>query len=91
MARLDDQLGPCTCRRCLPHALIGQSITTAIGQVSSIGGSTVEGAVYVLDLSIFIFLISFEIPKMAGNLRWRRKPQWRRWRKMATKLAKLAL
>lgn len=46
--------------------LIGQSINTAIGSVASIGGSTVGGAVYVLDLSIFVFLISFEIPKMAG-------------------------
>lgn len=71
--------------------LIGQSITTAIGQVSSIGGSTVEGAVYVLDLSIFIFLISFEIPKMAGIFGGGANLNGGGGAKMATKLAKLAL
>lgn len=69
--------------------LIGQSITTAIGSVASIGGSTVEGAVYVLDLSIFVFLISFEIPKMAGIFGGGASVNGAGGAKMAAKLAKL--
>jgi hypothetical protein len=45
----------------------------------------------VLDLSIFIFLISFEIPKMAGIFGGGANLNGGGGAKMATKLAKLAL
>ncbi|TDN59029.1 type IV secretion system protein [Paraburkholderia sp. BL10I2N1] len=46
--------------------LVSASLTAAIDQGRTIGLSTPQGATYVMDLSIFIFLVSFEIPKMAG-------------------------
>ncbi len=47
------------------NRLVGQSITQAFAGVTSIGVSTVASGAYVFDLSIFMFLLSFEIPKMA--------------------------
>jgi type IV secretory pathway VirB6-like protein len=46
--------------------LVSGSLLTAIAAGSKVGLSTPEGATYVMDLSIFVFLLSFEIPKIAG-------------------------
>jgi hypothetical protein len=46
--------------------LVSGSLLSAISVGKGIGLSTPEGATYVFDLSIFIFLLSFEIPKIAG-------------------------
>ena len=46
--------------------LVSGSLLTAITAGKQIGLSTPEGASYVMDLSIFVFLMSFEIPKIAG-------------------------
>ncbi|WP_165841826.1 type IV secretion system protein [Paraburkholderia unamae] len=46
--------------------LVTGSLTSAITAATASGLSTAQGATYVLDLSLFIFLLSFEIPKMAG-------------------------
>lgn len=46
--------------------LVSGSLLTAITAGSKVGLSTPEGATYVMDLSIFVFLLSFEIPKIAG-------------------------
>ncbi|WP_321853274.1 type IV secretion system protein [Paraburkholderia tropica] len=46
--------------------LVTGSLSSAITTATASGLSTAQGATYVLDLSLFIFLLSFEIPKMAG-------------------------
>ncbi|CAB3808786.1 hypothetical protein LMG28688_06843 [Paraburkholderia caffeinitolerans] len=46
--------------------LVATSLNSAIDEATSMGLSTAEGASYVFDLSLFVFLLSFEIPKMAG-------------------------
>jgi type IV secretory pathway VirB6-like protein len=46
--------------------LVGASITSALTKASGVGGATTFAAAYSLDLSIFIFLLAFEIPKLAG-------------------------
>ncbi|WP_321905806.1 type IV secretion system protein [Paraburkholderia tropica] len=46
--------------------LVTGSLSSAITTATSSGLSTSYGATYVLDLSLFVFLLSFEIPKMAG-------------------------
>ncbi|WP_028218901.1 type IV secretion system protein [Paraburkholderia oxyphila] len=46
--------------------LVATSLNTAIAGAVAKGLSTAEGASYVFDLSLFVFLLSFEIPKMAG-------------------------
>ncbi|MCX5545409.1 type IV secretion system protein [Paraburkholderia sp. CNPSo 3076] len=46
--------------------LVTGSLTSAITAATASGLSTSQGATYVLDLSLFVFLLSFEIPKMAG-------------------------
>ncbi|SOE97538.1 TrbL/VirB6 plasmid conjugal transfer protein [Burkholderia sp. D7] len=46
--------------------LVGASITSALTTATGIGGTTIFNATYCLDLSIFIFLLAFEIPKLAG-------------------------
>jgi hypothetical protein len=46
--------------------LVSGSLLTAIAAGKNIGLSTPVGATYVMDLSIFVFLLSFEIPKIAG-------------------------
>lgn len=46
--------------------LVTGSITGALADAQKIGLSTAEGSAYVLDLALFVFLLSFEIPKMAG-------------------------
>lgn len=46
--------------------LVAASLNTAIAGAVATGLSTAEGASYVFDLALFVFLLSFEIPKMAG-------------------------
>ncbi len=46
--------------------LVTGSITTALAGAQQIGLSTAYGSAYVLDLSFFVLLLAFEIPKMAG-------------------------
>jgi hypothetical protein len=46
--------------------LVTQSLTSAIQSAVQTGLSTPGAAAYVFDLSLFVFLVSFEIPKMAG-------------------------
>ncbi|MCP3712466.1 type IV secretion system protein [Paraburkholderia sp. CNPSo 3274] len=46
--------------------LVATSLNQAIDEATAMGLSTAEGASYVFDLSLFVFLLSFEIPKMAG-------------------------
>jgi type IV secretory pathway VirB6-like protein len=46
--------------------LVSGSLLKAIVAARGIGLSTPVGATYVMDLSIFVFLLSFEIPKIAG-------------------------
>lgn len=46
--------------------LVMGSLSSAITAATANGLSTSYGATYVMDLSLFIFLLSFEIPKMAG-------------------------
>ena len=46
--------------------LVGASITGALTNATGVGGATTLNTAYALDLSIFIFLLSFEIPKLAG-------------------------
>jgi hypothetical protein len=46
--------------------LVTGSLTSAITAATANGLSTAQGATYILDLSLFVFLVSFEIPKMAG-------------------------
>ncbi|WP_321794784.1 type IV secretion system protein [Caballeronia sp. J97] len=45
--------------------LVGNSITNAVTAATNVGGSTTVNGAYVFDLSIFILLLSFEIPKLA--------------------------
>src|SRR5882762_10909139 len=81
MARLDDQLGHVRGRRCLPHAVDwsidhhGNRPSFFDWRVDRGGGSVRAGP---LDLHLPDLLRN---PEDGGNLRWRRKPQWRRWRK----------
>jgi hypothetical protein len=46
------------------NKLVTQTIVTAIANAP--GVSTAVGSAYVLDLSLFVFMVSFEIPKIAG-------------------------
>lgn len=46
--------------------LIGASITSALTKATGVGGATTMNSAFAFDLSIFIFLLSFEIPKLAG-------------------------
>jgi TrbL/VirB6 plasmid conjugal transfer protein len=46
--------------------LVTQSLVTAIQTSVTKGLSTPGAASYVLDMALFAFLVSFEIPKMAG-------------------------
>ncbi len=46
--------------------LITHTLTDAIQTSVQKGLSTPGAAAYVFDLSLFVFLVSFEIPKMAG-------------------------
>ncbi|MFM0077231.1 type IV secretion system protein [Paraburkholderia sediminicola] len=46
--------------------LVTHTLTDAIQTSVSVGLSTPGAAAYVFDLSLFVFLVSFEIPKMAG-------------------------
>jgi hypothetical protein len=46
--------------------LVTGSLTSAINTSIQKGLSTPGAAAYVFDLSLFVFLVSFEIPKMAG-------------------------
>jgi hypothetical protein len=45
--------------------LVGTSIASAVDKASHVGGSTTLNGAYVFNLSIFILLLSFEIPKLA--------------------------
>ncbi|TCK32548.1 TrbL/VirB6 plasmid conjugal transfer protein [Paraburkholderia sp. BL8N3] len=45
--------------------LVGTSITNAVTAATSVGGNTTVNGAYVFDLSIFVLLLSFEIPKLA--------------------------
>jgi hypothetical protein len=46
--------------------LVGANITNAVKNATTVGGgATVTGA-YAFDLAVFILLLSFEIPKLAG-------------------------
>ncbi|SAK89543.1 TrbL/VirB6 plasmid conjugal transfer protein [Caballeronia glebae] len=45
--------------------LVGTSIESAITKATQVGGNTTLNGAYVLDLSIFVLLLSFEIPKLA--------------------------
>lgn len=47
-------------------ALVTTSVNTALSTALANGTSTAEAATYVMDLAIFVLLLSFEIPKMAG-------------------------
>jgi hypothetical protein len=48
--------------------LVTSSVLAQLAQVQTNGTSTAETAGYALDLSLFIFLMSFEIPKIAGSI-----------------------
>ena len=45
--------------------LLGANIANAVHSVTPVSGATTTGA-YAFDLAIFILLLSFEIPKLAG-------------------------
>jgi hypothetical protein len=45
--------------------LVGSSITDAVKKATEVGGSTTVNGAYVLDLAIFVLLLSFEVPKLA--------------------------
>ncbi|SAK73453.1 TrbL/VirB6 plasmid conjugal transfer protein [Caballeronia pedi] len=45
--------------------LVGESISSAITKATQVGGTTTMNGAYVLDLSVFVLLLSFEIPKLA--------------------------
>jgi hypothetical protein len=45
--------------------LVGNSITNAVIAATKVGGNTTVNGAYVFDLSIFVLLLSFEIPKLA--------------------------
>jgi type IV secretory pathway VirB6-like protein len=45
--------------------LLGSNITNAVHNATQLSGATVTGA-YAFDLAVFILLLSFEIPKLAG-------------------------
>lgn len=46
--------------------LVAGSLNDAMKAAAAQSLSTSQGATYVMDLSFFVFLLSFEIPKMAG-------------------------
>lgn len=46
--------------------LVTGSLTNAITAATSNGLSTSQGGTYILDLSLFVFLLAFEIPKIAS-------------------------
>lgn len=46
--------------------LVMASLSTAISAAAQQGLSTSQGATYCMDLAFFVFLLSFEIPKMAS-------------------------
>ncbi|MFM0027426.1 type IV secretion system protein [Paraburkholderia madseniana] len=46
--------------------LMGTNISSAVSRVTTVGGHTQVSGAYVFDLAVFILLLSFEIPKLAG-------------------------
>jgi hypothetical protein len=46
--------------------LLGTNIASAVQKANDLGAQTTMTGAYVLDLAIFILLLSFEIPKLAG-------------------------
>lgn len=46
--------------------LVGTSISSALSNATRVGSSTQVSGAYVFDLAIFVLLLSFEIPKLAG-------------------------
>jgi len=46
--------------------LVGSSISNALSNATRVGSSTQVSGAYVFDLAIFVLLLSFEIPKLAG-------------------------
>jgi TrbL/VirB6 plasmid conjugal transfer protein len=46
--------------------LVGQSISTSVATASNVGAESTMNAAFVFDLSIFVLLLSFEIPKLAS-------------------------
>jgi hypothetical protein len=46
--------------------LVNSSISSAITQAAGVGGHTTLNGAYVFDLSVFMLLLSLEIPKLAG-------------------------
>lgn len=46
--------------------LVGASISTAVQNATTVGTRTQVSGAYVFDLAIFVLLLSFEIPKLAG-------------------------
>ncbi|WP_051391163.1 type IV secretion system protein [Paraburkholderia mimosarum] len=55
----------CVVSAILTRLVIG-SLSTALTTATAKGLTTGEGGVYVFDLSLFVFLLSFEIPKFAA-------------------------
>ena len=55
----------CVVSAILTRLVIG-SLSTALTTATAKGLTTAEGGTYVFDLSLFVFLLSFEIPKFAG-------------------------
>lgn len=55
----------CVVSAILARLVIG-SLSTALTAATANGMTTAQGASYVFDLSLFVFLLSFEIPKFAG-------------------------
>jgi hypothetical protein len=46
--------------------LMGTNISSAVHNATTVGSSTQVSGAYVFDLAVFILLLSFEIPKLAG-------------------------
>jgi hypothetical protein len=46
--------------------LVGSAISTSVTKATAVGGTTTVNGAYVFDLAVFVLLLSFEIPKLAG-------------------------
>lgn len=46
--------------------LVGSAISTAVATATTVGNQNQVSGAYVFDLAIFVLLLSFEIPKLAG-------------------------
>jgi type IV secretory pathway VirB6-like protein len=46
--------------------LVNTAVSSAFSKASAVGGHTTLNAAYVFDLSVFMLLLSLEIPKLAG-------------------------